>query len=62
MVKITRAEIKKLLATMEDNKIDELELDVYSDYGRVMDVINIEFDWYECNEFIKTLLTIEENT
>ena len=57
-MKMTKAEIEKLLKVMEENGINEVGIDVATEY--TVDVFAIDFNVYSSNGvFVETLLTIE---
>lgn len=57
-MKITREEIEKMLATMKENNIKELELDFGYDLADSVD--EIDFDHWENNKYCGTILSIKE--
>ena len=57
-MKITKADIKKLLEEMEEFGMDEVEIDVDTEFNDT--IYAIDFDMWEDGRFIKTLLTIEK--
>ncbi len=54
---MTKTNIERLLKEMEENGMDEVKLDVDTEYND--DVYAIDFDAWSNGRFIKTLLTIE---
>lgn len=56
-MKITKAEIKLLLKEMEEIGIDELEMDIDTEYKD--HVYSVDFDVWRNGRFAVTLLSIE---
>ena len=57
-ITITRKEIAKILATMVDRDIEQIELDCAIDWrGTCVD--SIDFDVWKDKEYLYTILTIE---
>lgn len=55
---ITRKEVAKILATMVDHDVEQIELDVAVDWqGGSVD--SIDFDVWKNREFLFTILSIE---
>ena len=57
-MKLTREELAMMLDEMNNNNADCIELDVYI-YGRDYQLDSIDFDMYNDEKYIKTVLTLE---
>ena len=57
-MKITKVDIEKLLKDMEEVGVNEVEIDIDTDFNDA--IYSIYFDaWASGRRFIKTLLTVE---
>lgn len=58
MMELTREDLAMMLDEMNNNNADCIELDVYI-YGSDYTLDSIDFDMYNGNKYINTVLTLE---
>jgi hypothetical protein len=57
-MKLTRSDLLMMLEEMDNNNADYIKLDVYI-YGSDYTLDSVDFDMYNSNKYINTVLTLE---